>query len=417
MIGKIISWTLLLIAFLLSIPAASHTGLTTWISISAASMAFVAMAQNLFLATRSKYIESWFGGLDRIYEHHRHLGIAVAVLVGIHFVLTPNFKGKILTSGLNDAARITAEYAVWILAFLLVISLIQKMPFTHFKLPYEIWRQSHRFMGIIFCLIAFHQMFIKRPFDGNALLAQYLIFFAFIGIGSFFFTQFAPYLRRKNYVVKTIKRLKNATIIDAVPKQYGIKSKPGQFAFLRFNKSGLNEAHPFTIVDNDENGIRFAIKPLGDFTSKLRDNLEIGDTMQVEGGYGRFLLDESSEHQIWLAGGIGITPFLAMVENLTSQMNTKVVLVHCVRNNDEAINFDILEKMADQLENFEFILFESEVSGRIDIDKLDKLIWFDLNGSKFYFCGPTALRKTIQQGMVERGDKFSKTIYEKFELR
>ena len=417
-IGNIISWLLIGIAVLLSVPAASHTGLTTWVSLAAASAAFVAMAQNLILATRLKFLESTFGGLDQVYAHHRLLGITALLLVLTHYFLEPNFKGIILTSGLNIAARQIGEIAFFALIFLLAISLIKRLPFTNLELPYNIWRQSHRLMGVIFCLLAFHQMFIKRPFDGTALLAQYLLVFAILGIAAFVYTQASPFLRKRPYRIKNLERTKDALLITASAIGKPIRHRPGQFAFIGFNRSGLREPHPFTIAgsrDNEE--LRFAIKSSGDFTSSAYQKLEIGDELKVEGGYGRFCFNPKQERQIWLAGGIGITPFLAMSDSISTHNNVEIALIHTVTDRAQALDTDRLSAFSDQYSNFHFLLHETKESGRLDFAKLAAMAPFDLNGSALSFCGPVKLRKTIERGMAKQGKRFSRVNFEKFEFR
>jgi len=418
MAGRIVVYGLLVVAVVLSVPAASHTGLETWTSLAASSTAFVAMALNQFLATRPRFLEGMFGGLDRIYHLHRHLGIVALVLILVHYFITPNFKGKILTSGLNELAEMAAEYGFWIIIGLLGLSLVKKIPGTKLEVPYHLWRQSHRFMGVVFILIAFHQMFIKRPFDGNALLANYLNIFAAIGILSFFYTQIVPFLRRKAYLVTAVERSPAATIIDASPVGRPVVSQPGQFAFLRVKKSGLTEPHPFTLAGRGEEGqVRFAIKPLGDFTKRLRENIAEGDKIQIEGGYGRFRFLPSVKKQIWLAGGIGVTPFLAMADSLQASQDQQVCLVHCVGGAEEAICENKLRDIAASLGNFKYVLYPSKTEGRMDTGKLADLAGFDLDGAGLWFCGPPPLRKAIEAGMKKLGKKFSLVKYELFEFR
>ena len=106
MSGRLVVVLLLLAAVVLSVPAASHTGLMTWLSLAASSTAFVAMAINQFLATRPRFLEPMFGGLDRIYHFHRQIGIAAFLLILVHYFITPDFQGKQLTAGLNAAAKV-----------------------------------------------------------------------------------------------------------------------------------------------------------------------------------------------------------------------------------------------------------------------------------------------------------------------
>ncbi len=418
MAGKTIVILLCLVATLLSVPAVSAFGLLTWISLAASSTGFVAMALNQFLATRPRMLEPLFGGLDRIYRFHRTLGITALALILIHYFVTPDFQGKQLTSGLNIAAKTAGEWGFYGLVALIVLSWVKRIPFTKFEIPYHLWRQSHRFIGVFFILIAFHQFFIKRPFGGDALLAGYLTIFAIVGVLSFAYTQFIAFTKRRRYEVTQILRLPAATVVEAKPVRRPIKAKPGQFGFLHFNKAGLREPHPFTIAGVRPDGsIRFAIKPLGDYTKRLRELAAEGDRILVEGGYGRFTHSRGSDKQIWLAGGIGITPFLAMAESLSPQEKRNIHLVHCVRDASEAVDDALLFSKSQEVANFSFVLHDSQAAGRIDADKLVAGAPFDLNGADLWFCGPPPLRQAIVTGLSKAGKKLGRVEYERFEFR
>jgi predicted ferric reductase len=95
----------------------------------------------------------------------------------------------------------------------------------------------------------------------------------------------------------------------------------GQFAFVTFDdKEG---AHPFTIAsaDHGDSTVSFQIKGLGDYTKRLAERLQPGQTVRVEGPYGRFDIArrDPRARQIWIAGGIGVTPFLAWLESLQAK--------------------------------------------------------------------------------------------------
>jgi predicted ferric reductase len=88
----------------------------------------------------------------------------------------------------------------------------------------------------------------------------------------------------------------------------------GQFAFVTFVKQ--EGSHPFTIASASETSLSrvvFQIKALGDYTKALGTKLASGQSVMIEGPYGRFTLDHASSDspQLWVAGGIGITPFLS----------------------------------------------------------------------------------------------------------
>lgn len=416
--GAFLVWSLIFFAGLLAVPAVSHTNAQTTFSLMASSMAFVGMGIAQFMAARPPVIEPLFGGLDRIYHLHRKIGISVLVFILVHYFLTPDFKGLSFTSGLNQLAAFAGKYAFYGLVILLVLSLIKIVPKTKIKIPYHLWRYTHRFIGLLFVLVAFHQMFIKRPYDSTALLAVYLNVFAALGILSYTYTQLLPWLRTRRYDVSEVVRHDGATIISARPKGRALRAKPGQFGFLRVLKTGLREPHPFTIAGIDGDGtVHFAIKPLGDYTQALRDSVAVGDRLKLEGGYGHFNHRRGARKQIWLAGGIGVTPFLAMARHLTGAEGQDIHMVYCVRDRKEAIGLETFEAQAEKLGNFSFVLHDSATDGRLDAAKLAAGSLIDPGEADLWFCGPAPLREAIVKGLKELGKKPLRVEFEQFQFR
>ena len=416
--GSIIAILLIGFAGLLAVPAVSHTNAGTTFSLMASSMAFVAMAIAQFMATRPPFIERLFGGLDRIYQFHRKVGIAVLCLILVHYFLTPDFQGLALTSDLNRYAASAGEWAFYGFVFLLVLSLVKVIPRTRLQVPYQYWRITHRFIGLLFVLVAFHQMFIKRPYDGTALLAAYLNLFAALGIVSYAYTQLLPWLRTRKYEVVNVERHDGATIISARPTGRKLKAVPGQFGFFRVNKPGLREPHPFTIAGIEDDGsVRFAIKPLGDYTKALRETVAVGDALTLEGGYGHFNHKRGGKKQIWLAGGIGVTPFLAMASRLKGDEGQDIHMVYCVRDGAEAIGLDTFRTQAQKLRNFSFVLHNSAADGRLDATKLVSGSSIDPAEADLWFCGPPPLRLAIEKGLKELGKAPRRVEFERFEFR
>lgn len=102
------------------------------------------------------------------------------------------------------------------------------------------------------------------------------------------------------------------------------------------------ESHPFTIASNwnpENQQINLIIKGLGDYTHRLPQRLNIGDTVQIDGAYGRFNFSDKNE-QIWVSNGIGFTPFLARLKALAKQpSNQPIDWFHADRNlSSEIVN-------------------------------------------------------------------------------
>ena len=387
-------------------------------SLAASSTAFVLMALNLFLATRPRFVEPVFGGLDRIYRYHRGVGIAALALILTHYFLKPSFEGSAVSRGQNELGATLGTISFYGLVALILFSLVKNIPKTSLTVPYHVWRPSHRLIGLLFILIAGHQFLIKKPSGFSySMLQTYLNVFALIGVVSFLWTQLAPFLRRRSYEVAAVTPGPAGTQVALKPLGRRLGAHPGQFGFVKVDRAGLREPHPFTIAGHDSDGaLRFVIKPLGDFTKRLAETLAVGDKVKVEGGYGRFGHRKGSSPQLWLAGGIGITPFLAMAEKLQPGAGRKIHLVHVVGDEAEAVGQESFAACAARCPDFSYTLYESKKQGRIDADRLIALAGFELDRNDLWFCGPYPLRAALVEGLKAKGKK-PILHFERFEFR
>jgi predicted ferric reductase len=413
-------------AAFLVVLAVSYTNTTTTLSLMCSSAAFAGMAMSQVLATRLKFVESMFGGLDRVYAFHKKLGVAIFFLILAHWYITPSFQGLAPSIEINKLSSQIGKLAFYILAVLISLSLIPRIPPTRIKIPYQIWRSIHRFIGLAFILAVIHLNGIKKPFDSSmrflsldssVLLISYLNLCAVIGIVSYLYVELFARIKRRAYTVTDVVRAPGATIIEAKPIRKPLRIKPGQFVFLQVQKAGLRETHPFTVaVLNKDDSVTFAIKQLGDFTNKVRETIAPGDELSLEGGYGHFNYLRGLNRQIWLAGGIGITPFLAMANSVPASESRRIHLVYCVRTATEAIGLHIIESAVRRVDNFSCSLYLSSQK-RLDADILATLVPFDIGGAELWFCGPAALRKSVEVGLKASGKALTRIEFERFQFR
>lgn len=411
--------TFALVPAVLTYLSAGHESATNQLALTAGTMAFSLMTANMLLATRPVLIEQWVGGLDRVYELHKWTGAAILALVLVHSqVGFQQIEGVAPPGSIGATAVEAAKLALWPLVAILALSLVKRFPRLPFEIPYQIWRWGHRLVGVTFVMLAFHQLFVRAPFRPTDLISQWLIAMALLGVFAFLWTQLGAPLRRRRFRVIDVQEKQGTTRVKASPVRGRLSLRPGQFAFLSALRGGLREPHPFTVSGIGGDGtVEFSIRASGDFTRRLAERLQEGDTLRLEGGYGTFEPQKGARCQLWVAGGIGVTPFLAAAEALPDNQDRQIFLVHTVRSAQEAVGADRLRAVADRVPGFSYYLHSSAEAGRLTGERVLSLLPFRLSAAEMWFCGPVALRRALTRQFKAAGQRPRRLHYERFEFR
>jgi predicted ferric reductase len=141
----------------------------------------------------------------------------------------------------------------------------------------------------------------------------------------------------------------------------------------------------------------------------------VGAKARVEGPFGRFERNSKSAQEIWIAAGIGITPFVAWAEALTSS-DKPVVLFYCIKDQAQAAHLDELTEIAKKLPNFTLQVHQSKKQGRIDAGTIANAV-SDISNANVYFCGPKGLRNMLVKELGKLGVNSRKFHFEEFEIR
>jgi len=418
--GSLLAALAVIAAAVLGLQTYAPFGTTTAIGIAMGAGSIAAMGVVLILAARPPMIERLFGGLDQMYAVHKWLGItALALMIG-HNTIEPDLEGVVRETQAGEFAPDLGEIALNGFIGLLLISWIKRIPFTRIELPWPIWRFSHRFTGLLFAVAAYHQLAIDKPAGIDGPLSLYLNALSLAGLAAWLFTQFvAPFLRPRNFVLDRVDRHGTVAELTLRPQGRAMRWQPGQFAFVSATGAGMGEPHPFTIASAPaaDGSLRFGIKALGGWTRRLPERLAPGQRLRVDGPYGRFVFRKRVPRQVWLAGGIGITPFLAWAEALTDADRQDIALVWAVTRRDEAFAADRLAAIAARHPGLSVHIVASAEDGRLTAERLAGLMPFALRDAELFYCGPTGLRDAIVSGLKAMGQKPRRVYSEAFELR
>lgn len=434
------------------------------------SVNIVLMACSLFIAARPKWAEKYFGGLDKMYVTHRHTSTAAFLLIFVHILTVPISAHWVLG---NYLAVIAATGIVTIA----LLSLAPRVPYLN-KITggtYEGWKNLKKYIGIFFIVgyvhsfltaqplsaliaISFVQIFsiigavsylyaaewsnFKRYFGTLLVLALsiYLtkqnlsetlgafavtgmwIFLA-VGVLAFLYITFSRYFFKKYlpYTVEAVKHPNQSTTeVTLRPKKDSIpKQRAGQFLFVRFpGDRALNESHPFTISSApQEDVLRLTVKASGDFTRDLFSRLKAGMDATIEGAYGLFDYKTGGPKQIWIAGGIGLTPFLSFVRDMDGRLNHNIDFYYTVRHKEEALFTEEIEAAAKKNPGLRAHVRYSATDGSLTIEDILKNAGGSVKEYHIYMCGPLPMVQAFEQKFLALGVPAENIHFEEFNFR
>jgi predicted ferric reductase len=381
-------------------------------------LGMVMFSQSIILSTRVKWMEKFFGGMDKIYIAHHMIGGVSFILLLIHplalaLSYLPDIKAAanfLIPEPSNWPVYFGISSLMFMMAFLVVTFFV--------KLPYQLWKQTHKFLGVAFFIGGIHSFFI--PSDISNYQPLYIFMAIIVGMGLIcwiYRTVLGAIMVKKHRyeIIKTEKLNNSVMAVTMKPTGLPLKYKPGQFVYVSFEDQDLTrEYHPFSLVSAPkEENIRVMVKYLGDFTKSL-DKLTEGTGAKVEGAYGQFYKVARPElPQIWIAGGIGIAPFLGIAKSLDLRANTMVDLYYCAAKESDLVSLNEFKMIAEANPNFRIFPFVSEKYGRMDSGLVDKLSG-QLENKEIFLCGPGPMMTGFKKQFKNMGIKLELIHSEEF---
>jgi predicted ferric reductase len=363
----------------------------------------VLFALSLIYSARFKFLEKYFGGINVLYKYHHQLGGIAFIFLMLHplFLAATYAFSSIKSAALfllpgNDFSINLGILSLMLLMLLLILTFF-------LKLRYQFWHFTHKFLGLAFFLGGMHAFFVKSDISRDPTLKIYMLIIILSALFCFLYkTVFGRFLIKKlPYAVKEIKPL-NSQVYEIVcePINEKIDFRPGQFVFIGFEDSPLgNEAHPFSISSSpEEQDLRLAIKALGDYTSRL-NALTPGTIAKIEGPFGQFsYINAKFKKQIWIAGGIGITPFISMAKSLPDDY--EIDLYYTVNEQSEAVYLRDLIDIAAKKPHLLIIPHYSKTQTRLTAEQiLEKSR--DIFHKDIFLCGPPSMMDGLKKQFVE----------------
>jgi len=379
----------------------------------AAIFGAVLFSVSFILASRTYLVEEACGGLDRAYRLHHKTGAWSTGFIAVHFLAV---SVGYAANGIPVVKLFTSNF-IYIAGGLGLLTMAGiAVTIIYFKIPYKYFTLIQKFFAIPFAFGIFHLLFITSDISRYQPLRIFVLVIVALGAAAWIYRElFYRYLGPQAvYIVNAIND-KGAGVLEIslTPKNDRLKFKPGQFAYFSFHSKSVSaEAHPFSFTSApNDNELRFAAKQVGDFTDEL-GKLAAGDEATVFGPYGKFFSEFTSDAgSIFIAGGIGITPFLSALRGKVA--NDKTIFFCSTHSDNDCVYAGELKTLSEAPKSFKLHLHESDRRGHLTADIVEKRA-DGLKGKKIFICGPEPMMNTLKKQFLAKNVPAEDIIFEQF---
>ena len=390
--------------------------------------AYLALVQVVLLA-RLPVLER-LAGFDRLTHWHRWNGHLCIDLVIVHVVL------QIWGYSMPTHRSFTGEF--WVMvgkgAFpgmvtatigtvLLLAVAWSSFTIARARLPYELWYAVHLTAYAGIALAWFHEIPTGGDINDqlNAGAANYWRGLAIATLVVLAYRVLAPFASAFRYQLRVSEVIPEASGVTSLRitgrKLDRLKARPGQFFIWRFLTPGhWWTAHPFSLsAAPDGRSFRITAKAAGDHTRRM-GGIPIGTRVVAEGPFGDFTeLARRRAKVLLVAGGIGITPVRALLE----EMDGDIVAIYRVINQDDIVFADELAELEQRRGvKVRYVVGDhSTPEGRnlLSPEHLRELVP-DLAERDVYLCGPPAMTEVTEQRLRHAGVPRRRLHIERFAI-
>jgi predicted ferric reductase len=273
------------------------------------------------------------------------------------------------------------------------------------RLQYEVWHGLHLLLYVALGLAFVHQLQETTTFTSSAFATAYWWILWLFAFGALLTGRVAVPLWRNTYhqfrVVAVVPESDNVVSVYVTGRHLDkLPARAGQFCIWRF--PGHNHwwlANPFSLsAAPGGQGLRLTAKAAGSASAGLRD-VSVGSRAFVEGPYGAFTsLHRTRPGVLLIAGGVGITPVRAMLEEQTTG---DVVVLYRVRSEADAVLLDEVRHLVALRGGRLQLLTGRTGEGGVppfDPGSLYRLVP-DITERDVYVCGPPAMTRAVLSGL------------------
>ncbi len=192
--------------------------------------------------------------------------------------------------------------------------------------------------------------------------------------------------------IQHIEQTAKDTLSIYVARPADYRFRAGQYAVVRVasEKSSWLRQYSFASAPGEDR-IELLIQraPGGTVTTWFFETAKVGDVLELSEAFGNFVRENTSQHATYIAGKVGVAPFLSMIR--TDAKNCQ--LLYCVREKSEICHQKICESAAAHY-------FVSSENSRMTTSDLKRIVQ---RHELVYLCGSKAFVDATERSLKELG--------------
>jgi len=361
------------------------------------------MLLQLLLIARIPWLDRRIG-MDRLTVWHRWTGFTLLWLVLTHAFLVVLGYARLddasMTKTFLALAGVPASLLGMLAAAVFVAIAVVSTRALRRRLPYEVWHGLHLLIYLALGLAFVHQLQETTTFTSSAFAELYWWALWLLAFGALVAGRIAIPVWRNAYhrfQVSAVTPESHDVVSVYVTGRHldRFPARAGQFCIWRFpGHRNWWLANPFSLsAAPDGRSLRLTARAVGSGSAGLR-HLAAGTRVFVEGPYGAFTsLHRTRPGSVLIAGGVGITPVRALLEE---QSGGDVVVLYRVRTEQDAVLVEEIRRLLAVRGGRLHLLTGRTGEGArpFEPQNLHALVP-DITERDIYVCGPPAMTSAV----------------------
>lgn len=373
---------------------------------------YTALVQ-LVLMSRSPWLDQLFG-MHRLASWHRWIGFAtVWLLLGHGVFTTVGYAMADRMSPVSELWTLLTTYPYVLMATGGMVALfavgVTSVRLARRRLAYETWHGIHLYAYLAIALATAHQLVVGTDFANDPIARIY-----WLGLYAVVAALVLAFRFGQPVMLSLRHRLRVANVVEEAPGVVSIyligrrldrlAVRAGQYFVWRFlTRNGWWRGHPFSLsAAPNVSYLRLTIKDSGDYTNLLQQ-VRVGTRVFAEGPYGTLTGARRSRPQLLLiAGGIGITPLRALLEELPVGRGNLTLLYRASDWNDVLFR-DEIDELIKQRGGQVHYLVGRRGSAQMPTDPLQPRALLravpDIARRDVYLCGSDQMMDAVEESL------------------